>query len=78
MKTMTCNQLGGACEQEFHAKSFEEMAEISKQHGTVIFNKRDPAHLAAMDDMPQLIQIPDAMTKWFEGKKQEFAALPEN
>ena len=78
MKTMTCNQLGGACEQEFHEKSFEEMAEISKQHGMEMFHKNDPAHLAAMNDMLQLMQTPDAMTKWFEGKKQEFAALSEN
>ena len=78
MKTMTCNQLGGACEQEFHAKSFEEMAEISKQHGMEMFHKNDPAHLAAMNDMLQLMQTPDAMTKWLESKRQEFAALPEN
>lgn len=78
MKIMTCKQLGGACDQEFHANSFEEIVKISKQHGTDMFNDRDPAHLAAMDDMLQLIQIPDAMTKWLESKRQEFAALPEN
>jgi predicted small metal-binding protein len=33
MKTMKCNQLGGACEKEFQANSFEEIAEMSKQHG---------------------------------------------
>ena len=63
MKTMTCNQLGGACEQEFHEKSFEEMAEISTQHGMEMLHKNDPAHLAAMNDMLQLMQTPDAMTK---------------
>jgi len=30
MKSMTCNQLGGACDKEFHAVTFEEMAEMSK------------------------------------------------
>ena len=30
MKTMTCKQLGGACDLEFHADSFEEIAEMSK------------------------------------------------
>jgi hypothetical protein len=25
MKTMSCKQLGGACEKKFHAKSFEEI-----------------------------------------------------
>ena len=28
MKKMTCNQLGGACEEEFKANSFEEIAEM--------------------------------------------------
>jgi len=31
MKKMTCNQLGGACEKEFTANTFEEMAELSKE-----------------------------------------------
>lgn len=26
---MTCKQLGGACDKEFHSKTFEEMAEMS-------------------------------------------------
>lgn len=78
MKTMTCRQLGGACEQEFHANSFEEIGKISKQHAMQMLKKNDADHLAAMDDMLKLIQTPDAMTKWFEGKRQEFEALPEN
>ncbi len=32
MKTMNCKQLGGACEKEFQADSFEEIAEMSKQN----------------------------------------------
>ena len=33
MKTMTCKQSGGACEKEFTANSFDEIAEMSKTHG---------------------------------------------
>jgi predicted small metal-binding protein len=33
MKTMNCRQVGGACEKEFRASSFDEIAEMSKQHG---------------------------------------------
>jgi len=33
MKTMTCKQLGGACEERFYANTFEELAAISKKHG---------------------------------------------
>ena len=77
MKTMTCRQLGGACDLEFHADSFDEMAELSKQHGTEMFQKGDQAHLAAMEEMKSLTVDPKAMKQWFEGKRQEFDALPE-
>ena len=33
MKTMTCKQLGGACDKKFHANTFDEMAGLSKKHG---------------------------------------------
>ena len=48
MKTMTCRQLGGACDLEFRADSFDEMAALSKQHGMEMFKTGDQAHLAAM------------------------------
>lgn len=78
MKTMTCKQLGGACDLEFHAGTFEEMAEQSKQHGMEMYQKGDEAHLKAMKDMKKLMQSPEEMQKWFEGKKNEFEALPED
>lgn len=78
MKTMTCKQLGGACNQKFDANTFEEMAEMSKKHGMETFQKGDKAHLKAMDDMQKLMQSPDAMNKWFEDKRKEFEALPDN
>ena len=39
MKTMTCRQLGGACEQEFQANSFEEIGKMSKQHAMEMLKK---------------------------------------
>jgi hypothetical protein len=77
MKTMNCKQLGGACDEEFHANTFEEMAELSKQHGMEMFQQQDPAHLKAMQEIQELMKNPDAMKKWFEEKKMEFEALPE-
>jgi len=41
MKTMTCKQFGGACDLAFHANTFEEMADMSKQHGMDMFQKKD-------------------------------------
>ncbi len=33
MKTMICKELGGACDLEFHANTFEELAQMSQNHG---------------------------------------------
>jgi len=77
MKTMTCKQLGGACDMEFQANTFEEMAELSKKHGMEMFQTADAAHLEAMGKMKELMQS-EAMQAWFADKKAEFNAMPED
>ncbi|MCU7907150.1 MAG: DUF1059 domain-containing protein [Candidatus Thiodiazotropha sp. (ex Epidulcina cf. delphinae)] len=78
MKTMNCKRLGGACDKEFHAESFEEIGEMSKQHGIEMFKKNDEAHLKAMNEMQKLMEDPEAMKSWFESKKKEFESLPDS
>ncbi len=78
MKTMTCRQLGGACEIKFRAATFEEMAELSKEHGSEMYQKGDRAHLEAMERMNELMKDPSAMKKWFDGKRKEFDELPDD
>jgi len=75
---MSCKQLGGACDKVFQANSFEEMVEMSKQHGMEMFQTQDEDHLKAIMEVQKLMQNPAAMTEWFEGKKKEFEALPED
>jgi len=75
MKSMTCKQLGGACDKVFEANTFEEIAQLSKEHGTEMFNKGDKDHLAAIQEMQKLMQTPQAMKEWFDGKRAEFEAL---
>lgn len=77
MKTMTCKQLGGACDVEFHADTFERLAEMSRQHGMEMFHKGDQAHLEAMKKMEELMKSPNEMQLWMEGKKREFDSLPD-
>ena len=76
MKTMTCNQLSGACDLEFHANTFEEIKEMSMKHGMEMFQKNDKPHLDAMNRMKELMKTPDDMKTWFENKRKEFDALP--
>ena len=78
MKTMTCRQLGGACERAFHANTFEEIAEMSKAHAMEMFQQGDQPHLQAMQAMQELMQSPDAMQQWFEDKRREFNAQPDH
>ena len=78
MKTMTCKQLGGACDVKFHADTFEEMADQSKRHGVKMFQSGDEGHLKAMNEMQELMQKPDAMKGWYDNKKKEFDELPED
>ena len=77
MKTMTCKDLGGACGEMFQANTFEEMAELSKQHGIEMYRKNEPAHLQAMQEMQELMKDPAAMEAWFKSKKNAFDELPE-
>ena len=78
MKTMTCKQLGGACDKEFHAETFKEMSELSKRHGIAMFQKKDADHLKAMEEMKLLMVDPKAMEKWLIDKMKEFESLPND
>lgn len=78
MKTMTCEQLGGACDKKFQANSFDKIAELSKEHGMDMYQKQDAAHLEAMGKMSELMKQPQALQAWFEAKRKEFNALVEN
>lgn len=78
MKTMTCKQLGGACNKEFHGNTFEEIASQSKQHGMEMLQAGDKDHINAMNEMRELMSSPGAMNEWMENKRKEFNALPEH
>ena len=78
MKTMTCKQLGGACDLEFHVDTFEEMAALSQQHGMEMHKQQDAAHLAAMQKIQVLMKTLGAMEEWQASKREEFEALPES
>lgn len=78
MKTMTCKQLGGACGECFQANTFEEITELSKQHGMAMFMQQDPEHMQAMIRIQAMLQDPIAVQTWLETKKNEFDALAED
>ncbi len=78
MKTMTCKQLGGACDIKIQAETFGQMSELSMQHGMEMMQKNDEAHMKAIQNMKEIMQNPMMMNEWFAMKKSEFDALPED
>lgn len=78
MKSMKCRDLGGACEQIFRAETFDEIAELCRAHGMKMIENKDSAHLTAMQRMQDLMQEPAHLQAWFESKRDEFEALPED
>jgi predicted small metal-binding protein len=75
MKSMTCKQLGGACDLVLEAETFDELVEKSKQHGMEMFQKQDPQHLQAMQKIMLMMQNPEEMQAWFDAKRKEFEQL---
>ena len=72
---MTCKQLGGACDQEFQAETFDEIAQMSQKHGMEVFQKGDEAHIEVMQEMQKLMQSEDAMRAWMSEKRNEFDSM---
>ena len=77
MKKMTCIELGGACNEEFHAETFEEMAKLSKEHGQKMMEEGDQDHLNAMQKLMSELTTPEAMQQWMSEKEQAFEAAAE-
>jgi predicted small metal-binding protein len=78
MKTMQCKDLGGACDLEFNAETFDEIAQQSQQHGKEMLENNDQDHLNAMSKMKELMSTPENMAKWMTDAKMRFEATPDN
>ena len=75
---MTCKQLSGVCNTEFHANTFEEMSALSKKHGMEMYQKGDREHIKAMKEMMKLMKDPKAMKQCMDTMRREFDAVPED
>ena len=78
MKTMTCKQLGGACDQAFSANTFDDIAMMVSKHARELVQQGDGAHIEAMNEMRNSMSSPDAMNEWMNEKRKTFNALPND
>jgi len=75
MKSMTCNQLGGACNEIFSGSSFDELAQLSQIHGKEMYARNDADHMEAMGRMMELMSS-GGMDAWMTARKAEFEEMP--
>ena len=74
MNSVTCNQLGGACEQSFFGETFDDLAAQSQKHGKEMFALNDGPHMAAMSKMMELMNS-GGMDSWMSARRAEFEEL---
>ena len=74
MKSMTCNQLGGACDLVFSGETFDDLVALSQQHGKEMFGANDGPHMEAMSAIMGLMKSGE-MDSWMAARKADFDAL---
>jgi len=77
MKTMTCRQLGGACDLPLRGASGDEVIKAQDQHLKDAVAAGDETHDTALKAMKGRWKRPISGMKWYKSTKREFAALPE-
>jgi hypothetical protein len=77
MKTMTCRELGGACDLELRGESADSVIKQQDQHLKDVVADGDTAHHDALAAMQGRWRRPVSGMRWYRATKREFAARPE-
>ena len=78
MKTMTCRQLGGACDLALAGQSADEVIKAQDAHLKEIVAGGDEAHESALKEMKGRWKHPLSGMKWYRSVKADFAALADD
>ena len=78
MKTMTCKQLGGACDLGLRGETADEVIKAQDRHLQEKVAKGDDAHQSALKQMKGRWKRPISGMSWYRQVKRDFAALPES
>ena len=78
MKTMTCKQMGGPCDNPFHGKTADEVIKAQDKHLKEMVAKGDETHRSALKSMQGRWKNPISGMKWYMRTKRAYAALPED
>jgi hypothetical protein len=78
MKTMTCRQMGGACDAPFHGQTADEVIKAEDSHLKEMVAGGDEAHKSALKSMQGRWKNPVSGMRWYMNTRKAFAALPED
>lgn len=78
MKTMTCRQLGGPCDAQFHADKADDVIKAQDAHLKEMVAGGDETHRSALEAMRGRWKRPVSGLGWYRATKKAFAALPED
>ena len=78
MKTMTCKQMGGPCDQAFSGETADDVINAQDKHLKEAVAAGDAAHEPARNDMKGRWKHPIKGMGWYKDTKKAFAALPED
>ena len=78
MKTMTCKQMGGPCDQAFQGETADDVIKAQDQHLKDAVAAGDTAHEPANKDMRGRWKHPIKGMGWYKDTKKAFAELPED
>ncbi|HEY5336404.1 MAG TPA: hypothetical protein VIJ71_10355 [Mycobacteriales bacterium] len=76
MKTMTCKQLGGPCDEAHHGETADEVIKVQDAHLREVVAGGDSEHQSALNDMKGRWRHPVSGMGWYRKAKRDFAALP--
>ena len=75
MKTMTCKQLGGACDLPLSGETADEVIHAQDSHLKEVVAAGDTDHERALQDMKGRWKRPIAGMGWYRQVKRDFAAI---
>ena len=78
MKTMTCNQLGGACEFRLQGETADAVIKAQDRHLKEIVAAGDDSHVGALKEMKGRWKHPISGMGWYRAVKRDFTKLPED
>lgn len=78
MKTLTCRQLGGACDLELRGDTADEVIKAQDRHLHEAVRQGDAGHQDALDAMKGRWKHPVKGMGWYRQVKRDFAAQSED